>query len=65
MKTNNNLVIEVYRAETVLRGNVIRISGQSAEILKRLQRATGLPISALANKMIEYASDRVEIKEVR
>lgn len=59
------LVLEVYKPKyKELKGNRIRVSEKSIDILSEYRKATGLPIGVIASKMIEFASEYVEVEEV-
>ena len=61
----DKLILKVYKQEPKeRRGNVVRIPGKSMKILLQYQRATGLPLKEIAGRLIEFASEYVEIVEV-
>ena len=62
--SNNKLVLKVYKQDRKEeQGNVVRIPGKAMKILLQYQKATGLPMKEIAGKMIEYASEYVEVVE--
>lgn len=61
--TDERLVLEVYRS-CEIKSNIVRLTNAAADQIRQLQRATGWPASKLLEKLILYAAERVEVKEV-
>ncbi len=59
---SDKLIITPAKKEVSYAGT-IRIDNESHKILTELSKETGLPFSTLANKMIKFASEHLEIQE--
>jgi len=60
----DKLILKVYKPETRTgEQNVIRIDQAAMNALVELQRASGLPLSQLASRLILHSTPQVEIVE--
>lgn len=60
----DKLILKVYKPQTRTgEQNIVRIDRIAMDALVELQRATGLPLTQLASKMITFASEHTEIVE--
>lgn len=58
----DKLVLTVHR-NTITR-DVIRIDGEAMDIIRQIQAESGLSAKYIVSKMVKFAADKVEIKEV-
>lgn len=60
----NKIVLQVHKPESLLPGETVRISREAANVLKSLQRETGLSFKTIASRIIVQAASMVEVEEV-
>lgn len=58
----DKLILTVHR-NTITR-DVIRIDGEAMDIIRQIQAESGLSAKYIVSKMVKFAADKVEIKEV-
>jgi hypothetical protein len=59
---DNTLILEVHKTQT--NGNVVKIRPDAREVLRSIQRETGLSATYIVSEMIKFAADKIEIREV-
>ena len=59
----DKLILEVHKS-AVITSNIVRLSDEAILQIKQIQAATGFPASQLVSKMVMYAAERIEIKEI-
>lgn len=62
MKTQKLIITKPVDKQDVS-GQVVRVSAKAYALLESLSKETGRSRSYIANRMIEFAFDRVEIRE--
>ena len=60
--TEDKLILTVHR-NTITR-DVIRIDGEAMDIIRQIQAESGLSAKYIVSKMVKFAANKVEIKEV-
>lgn len=60
----DKLILKVHTNETLAKGNIIRLDSDAIEVLRGIQRESGLSFTKIASSMIRFASKYVEIQEV-
>lgn len=58
----DKLVLTVHR--NTITQDVIRIDGEAMDIIRQIQAESGLSAKYIVSKMVKFAADKVEIKEV-
>ena len=59
----DNLILEVHKCPEIT-SNIVRIQDSAIEVVKALQRESGLSASSIVSKIIIWSQDKIEIKEV-
>ena len=59
----DKLILEVHKCPEIT-SNIVRIQDSALEVVKALQRESGLSASSIVSKIIIWSQDKIEIKEV-
>ena len=57
------LILKVH-GSALITSNIVRVSDASVEKIRSVQRASGLPATTIVNQMIDFALERLEIKNI-
>ena len=60
---DDKFILEVHKA-ALITNSIVRITDEAAEVVKQVQRETGLSATQIISKMILFAAERLEVKEV-
>lgn len=60
---DDKFILEVHKS-ALITSNIVRINDEAAEVVKQVQRETGLPAMQIISKMILFAAERLEVKEI-
>lgn len=59
----DKLCIKIHRSN-VITSNLVRLPNDAIQIVRSLQRESGLSASSIVAQIIRWAQDRIEIQEV-
>ncbi|WP_432352965.1 hypothetical protein [Anaerotruncus rubiinfantis] len=59
----DKLVLEVHKS-SVIKSNIVRLPDEAIRTIQVIQLETGLSASFIVSQMIQFAKDKIEIKEV-
>lgn len=63
MKMNETLNFKVHKVD-LMTADHVKIDNDAKEIIRQVQKATGLPARTIVSKMIKFCGDKWEVDEV-